>query len=266
MGTCQGLSAEQCFARALDFYRGKDGLAVDYGQARSLAQVACEMGDVEACGLRAQMVFRGHGAESDEARGLELAEEACQRDDIRSCVLAGYAYAEGKGARANLGKATQLYARACPDQGAESGPLCARRWFLERRLQPDGALALRPTMIALLQSECTQGRQESCFEHGRVLLLEGEREGAASLFDSACKAGLATACAALAYSSSDEEVRVQALMRSCNLGEATSCTTAGLEAVDDESALRWMRAACELKDSRGCFELWKRSGSSTDLD
>ena len=117
---------------------------------------------------------------------------------------------------------------------------------------------------------CHDGIADGCFRHARTLWTRNrgsDRDRALALYDNACLAGSAEACAEEGLRFFKEipdraKDAVSVLRHSCDLGSAAGCThlaflyatgSGGLVPRDDRRATPLYIKACDLGDALGCY-------------
>ncbi|MEX1246627.1 MAG: PDZ domain-containing protein [Thermoanaerobaculia bacterium] len=133
----------------------------------------------------------------------------------------------------------------------------------------DGA-AVESTLVPVdqkpfLDESCRDGVSSACFRQA-WLLWRTDRDGALELYDAACRAGSAEACAYEGLRLMDSPDRghdaAAALERSCELGSGAGCAhlaflhaTGKLVKKDDRRATALYVQGCDLGDARGCYNV-----------
>lgn len=218
--------ALSCVAAGDLAFMGRGGLPLDTEEARRQYVKACEAEEVEGCERLLQLYPEGtEGRPAPEAvlamhhrlcelgrlsscfvetlplwrtpgeleRAMASFEENCEGGEPRSCVMRGVAYETGRGVdKAEAGWAEHYYQQACYSElNVGCHDLAVLKLKDERPEERAGGLQL-------LEGTCARGFGPSCNDYGRLLAqgqgVPADAKRAATLFERACRAGVAQAC------------------------------------------------------------------------
>jgi hypothetical protein len=204
----------------------------------------CENGDVESCGVLAELHQAGktRTLPPDElAKTARLLDKACEDGSAAACFVRGATTqfpSDGSWKSANFAEVERLYQRAC-----DLGDLRACNNMSVMLEKGQGRPKDEARARALYSQACTAGWPLACKNLGRCLrdAVGGLADPAqslvayrrsASLASDACESGVAETCATLGdlYRTGDEGVprdpvrANQLLQRACNNGYPAACS------------------------------------------
>jgi len=191
----------------------------------------CRSGDVASCTRAGLMYADGRGVTADPATAWTLLQDACARGDAMGCAELGRLYVSDDGFRRNVARAADL-ARAACDAGDGHGcsflaQLCGEGLLyprtmcsedVERRLRARAIVLLakscegwgaydcatlatiyavrdQPAALRFAAGACDAGDPGGCDDLGRLYEDAGDLAQADALYQRACRAGYAAACA-----------------------------------------------------------------------
>ncbi len=226
---CQAGSRDGCGLEAW-LRRNAHGTPYDPDGAFVAGKKACDGGDVEACAAVGWSLAVGVGTRADRAAGKALLDGTCQRGHAPACVMLGELMGRGPDAA----KAFALFERACEAGEASGCAARARARVLGVGTSPDIQAGRRE-----LEALCRTRVEAACVALATTLVEPppGERADgarAAKLFERACGAGSAPACAELGAlrlagigGKADDVAAITLLERACDHGSGAGCARVG---------------------------------------
>jgi uncharacterized protein len=188
---CTAHDSESCDRLAALYTCGK-GVGRDAGRAMELEASACELDDIDACGNVA-MAMSVPEATLAPARVMKLAEKGCAAHQPLACAGIGLMYLEGWGVTADPAKAVAILDDVCTKQGYAMA--CANvAWLAYAGIGMEKNVE-RATTLA--ESACAAGMPSACNTLGGILVERngpGDARRAAALFAQLCDGGAAASC------------------------------------------------------------------------
>ena len=188
---CTAQDAESCDRLAALYTCGK-GIGRDARRAMELEARACELDDTSACGNVA-MAMSVPDATLDPARVMKLAEKGCAAHEPLACAGIGLMYLQGWGVTADAAKAVAILDDVCTKQGYAMA--CANvAWLAYAGIGMEKNVE-RATTLA--ESACKAGMPSACNTLGGILVERngpGDARRAETLFAQLCDAGAAASC------------------------------------------------------------------------
>ena len=80
-----------------------------YSEAKPFLEKACNIGNMDSCGLLGDLYYFGHGVDQDYEQTRLLDKQACDGGSMESCGNLGYLYEKGLGGSKNDTMARSLY-------------------------------------------------------------------------------------------------------------------------------------------------------------
>lgn len=188
---CEAQEVEGC-ERLLQLYpEGTEGRPTPEA-VLALHHQLCELGRLSSCFVETLPLWKEGATPAELKRAQEAFDENCEGGEPRSCVMRGVAFETGRGEDKDEGWAEHYYQRACH---AELSVGCHDLAALKLRDESPEGRAMAP---GLFKWACARGFGPSCNDYGRLLArgegVPADANGAARLFEQACRAGVEQAC------------------------------------------------------------------------
>lgn len=236
---------EACRLLGWMYIEGK-GVAKDVSAGMRHLTMACDDGHGPSCIAWASLYDKGDHVPKNELTAAAIHEEACERGVGDSCSSLGYAYELGKGVSKDRDRAIRLYRRSCE---LESGVGC-------HNVAKTTASPFSPEYERLMDTACSHGYVNGCFEAGVVSWRQGKKEAIAAIED-ACDRDPSRACTWLAQNHPDPAKRATFAEFACEKDIVEACYLAGqLQHLKSpvRAAVLYDKA-CTAKHSTACSQL-----------
>ncbi len=221
----------------------------------SLAQLACDQGDLKTCEALGDLLIRGVGGDKekvDQKTGVAILTRVCEAGVADACGRLAYAFDKGERLPADLAQAAAFEDKACTAGDTKGCLIAATRYEAGRGVDADAARAVR-----LYETACSRGNVDACSRAG-FLLHEGrvvpkDEARAAGLHTKACDAGSSASCGALGFLylfgtgvPRDVPRAIPLLEKACDAGQMGSCSGLGSLYLSGQGVPRNRSRAVEL--------------------
>ena len=268
---CDAGDAKSC-ARALDFYGSAQLIYHSKPEVvLATARRGCEqLGEGNACGHLARMLYWGKGAPLDKERALTLWHDSCDKGAETACHLMADTLYALDDLDANF-EAYEIYFRHCQEKDYDWGWACgglARAYWEDRAVDADIPQAQLLAEYACIDSD--ESSPWACGLYADHLVDTGSAEEKATgtqMLAAACRARVGDACYFAGINAKNpprgtkyKDWEIPGYFRdACDLDQAAGCrelaelySTGRVVNKSEPIAYAIARKACGLGDEQGC--------------